>query len=184
MQRLNKSKKLKLLLKHKIFRDLTIKEMVSRFQGHIIAHQLKLFNDDEINPFEVLTKIYKKDTEYSFLNGLFNQTVYNEFEPSMLIWSSLTGEMRNHQSMSAHVDGNKSHEIETITLYTREKEDISNEESNLCTTFNDGFLYFPLDGLIIRYKCGYEIIHCNLTDTLHLSDLSRDIINWSRVHGP
>ena len=109
---------------------------------------------------------------------------YFLFESSLLVWSSLTGEMRNHESVSAHVDGNTNHEIETLTLFPRIP--INSIDTSYINPNKDmyGYLYFPLDGLVVKYMCGKHIIHCNLKMTLHLPDKSRNSTNWSKLQGP
>ena len=92
--------------------------------------------------------------------------------------------MRNHQAMAAHVDGNKTHQMETMSLFSRESLNATIDNSNLLNKSTDGYLYFPIDGLVIRIKCGKHYIHSYLTNTLHIPDISRNNINWSRVHGP
>ena len=105
-------------------------------------------------------------------------------ESALLVWSSMSGEMRNHQSVSAHCDGNTNHEIETLTLFPRipincEKKVYMSENKDMF-----GYLYLPLDALVLKYLCAKHIIHCNLQLTLHLPDSSRDDTNWSQLQGP
>ena len=57
------------------------------------------------------------------------------------------------------------------------------DEDNKCLT-TDGKLMFPCHGFGLQIKCGYDIVHCNLSNTCHVADSSRNSINWSKVHGP
>ena len=43
----------------------------------------------------------------------------SHFDCVLLEWCCSTGEMRNHQALTAHVDGNKSHSIETMSAFGR-----------------------------------------------------------------
>ena len=43
-----------------------------------------------------------------------------ETEALLLEWSCMTGEMRNHEDVGLHYDGNKSHEIETSAYFSKE----------------------------------------------------------------
>ena len=138
----------------------------------------------EKNPFQTLEQIFSLSDKYLKEMTLFMKRGYSKFHASLLVWSTTTGEMRNHQSTAAHIDGNISHEIESLSLYSRESNNTSISKSNLVTCNTDGYLFFPIDGLVIRYKCGVHLIHCNLKNTIHLSDNTRNKINWSRVHGP
>ena len=184
MYRINRKPKLKMLLRDETFRSITIKEMTSRIQSYLIAYHYSLLNDMETNPFLTLEEIFSLSDEYHKEMSLFMNRGYSKFHASLLVWSTTTGEMRNHQSTAAHLDGNISHEIESLSLYSRESNDTSIKKSNLVMSDTDGYLYFPIDGLVIRYKCGEHLIHCNLKHTIHLSDNTRNKINWSRVHGP
>ena len=107
-----------------------------------------------------------------------------KFESKLLSWSCGTGEMRNHQSVKAHFDGNKSHPVESMTLYGRVPINLKNMKTDIVNTMQDGYLILPLEGLTIKMKCGTTIIHCSLKNTIHLADNSRNTCNWSRVHGP
>ena len=184
MQRLTKSKKRKKMLYEKTLRDTEIKEMTSRMKGYIIASHLDLLPDKNINPFEKLVRIYNRDPKFVNTLSLFMNMGYTLLEASLLVWSCSSGEMRNHQAMAAHVDGNKTHQMETLSLFSRESSKALLSNCNLINKDTDGFLYFPIDGLVIRIKCGKNFIHSYLTNTLHIPDLSRNTMNWSRVHGP
>ena len=91
--------------------------------------------------------------------------------------------MHNHEALCAHKDSNKSHPVETITIYPRlpDFNDILRDRSyNLVP----GYLTFPLYGFNLEVKCGSEALHCSLRDTVHIPDHSRSISNWSKVQGP
>jgi hypothetical protein len=102
----------------------------------------------------------------------------------LICWSCSTGQMHNHTAIAAHTDGNKSHEIETLSLFgrlnSRHKKIIHKEVNNMVP----GVLCFPIDGLAIKIRCGKDVIHCCLKQTIHLPDNSRNHSNWSKVQGP
>ena len=73
--------------------------------------------------------------------------------------------------------------METLSLFPRCN--IDNETNgDINNAHVDGYVLFPLDGSIIKYLSGEQLLHCSLSNTLHLSDSSRNTYNWSRVHGP
>ena len=87
-------------------------------------------------------------------------------------------------AVHGHTDGNKSHPFETLSLFARLPLDVQNSMETVKMYFKDGYLYFPIDGVVVRYRIGRHIIHCNLKNTLHIPDESRNNKNWSKVTGP
>lgn len=83
--------------------------------------------------------------------------------------------MVNYSAIAAHMDGNKSHEVESLSFFSR---------SNSGTNQYNGYITFPLDGMILKMVPNSISIHCNLTQTIHVPDYSRNIFNWTRLHGP
>jgi hypothetical protein len=104
------------------------------------------------------------------------------FDDLLLDWALSSGEMRNHQACFAHIDGNKSEGIECLSVLGRI--DPSGTRNKLATNTVNGYLYFPLDRFVLEINTNTDTIHCKLENTIHLPDPSRDIKNWSRVHGP
>ena len=183
MQRMDHGGKLSKLLNDHILRDVTIKEMRSRLNAYILACHLSLIDEKEVLTLAKLNNIYIENEEYAQRMKLFKSQGHSKYESMLLVWSSTTGEMRNHQSLAAHVDGNKSHCMESLSLFPRLTKQLRKEQE---VEFDmvDGFVLCPLDGTIIKYLCGKQLLHCSLSNTLHLSDSSRNRLNWSRVHGP
>ena len=107
-----------------------------------------------------------------------------QFEAKLLSWACSTGEMRNHQAVKTHYDGNKSHPVETMSLFGRVPVNSKHLTVDDVTSMESGYLLLPLEGVTIKIQCGYDLIHCSLKSTLHLADNSRNTCNWSRVHGP
>ena len=108
----------------------------------------------------------------------------SELQAKLLSWACTTGEMRNHQAVNAHYDGNKSHPVETYSLFGRLSVNLRNMSVHLLDDLEDGYLILPLDCITLKLECGYDIMHCSLKDTLHLADSTRNSCNWSKVHGP
>jgi hypothetical protein len=183
MNRLDGKDKFNELKKNKSFRTITLNEMISRIQSFIIACQLKLNCKAYGNPFKSLNDVIKTHKSNKKVNFFLNKK-YSLFESMLLAWSCRTGEMRNHMSVKAHTDGNSSHSIETLSLFARIPMLSQYTRESINKYFKDGYLYFPIDGLVVKYKVGRHIIHCSLKNTLHLADKSRNDKNWSKVTGP
>ena len=118
MRKLNSNQKKKLMLKYTYLRSITIKEMLKRIQTIVIVYQFGLFKNMNNNPFEVLNNIIQNGSNSTFFRT-FTKMNYTKFESALLVWSCSTGESRNHRALTAHVDANKSNEIETLVLFGR-----------------------------------------------------------------
>ena len=92
----------------------------------------------------------------------------------LIKWMSTTGEQRNHHAVRCHVDKNCSKGFEIYSLFGR----CGVEEKE------DGILYLPLDNLCIKVKCDKQSLVCNLNNTPHVADPSRNRSNFSKVQGP
>ena len=49
----------------------------------------------------------------------FHNLGFCYFDAFLLAWGVSTGAMHNHEALCAHTDANKSHPVETLTLYPR-----------------------------------------------------------------
>ena len=85
---------------------------------------------------------------------------------------------------SIHLDGNKSHPVETMTLFGRISVNLKRMNVEMMKEFDHRYLLLPLEGVTIKLRCGFDIVHCSLKKTVHLADNSRNTCNWSRVHDP
>lgn len=110
----------------------------------------------------------------------------SQWQIFLLEYGCSTGEMRNHQALKAHTDGNKRHTLESMTLFAKvsDKDVVVDTASTLVSKMPRGKLIMLQEGVAIDMACGRDVIHCNLKHTLHLADETRDSINWTRVHGP
>ena len=183
MNKLNGKDKFKQLKSMKCYRSITINEMTSRLQSFIITTQMNLNCKKYGNPFENINKIIKGYKSNKIVD-CFRSMGYSTFHSIMLAWSCSSGEMRNHIAVHGHTDGNTSHPIETLSLFARIPllSPITIDTVNIY--FKDGYLYFPIDGIVLKYKVGRHVIHCNLRNTLHIPDDTRNNKNWSKVTGP
>ena len=113
----------------------------------------------------------------------FRRDGHSHFEAFLLAWGVSSGSMHNHKALCAHTDANKSHPVETLTLYPR-LPDTDAIHKTQKSDLSPGYLIFPLYGFTIQMVCGYSVLHCSLSSTVHLPDRSRSMSNWSKVHGP
>ena len=89
-------------------------------------------------------------------------------ESKLLSWACTTGEMRNHQAVKAHFDGNKSHPVETMSLFGRTPVNSKQLAVDHVKSMECGYLLLPLEGVTIKIQCGYDLLHCSLKSTITL----------------
>ena len=96
--------------------------------------------------------------------------------------------MRNHEHLKAHGDGNKSHFMETMTIFGRNHNSENLVNCNLSSRFANEVDHAKLVLLYcnttLGIDCGHDIIHSKLTNTVHVADRSRCCRDISKVHGP
>jgi len=102
----------------------------------------------------------------------------------LLEWATSTGEMRNPEACYCHTDGNKSHFMETMWLGG--KVDLKDQSSSTTKVkgMTNGKLVLPVQGVIFDVRCGSDLLHLCLKNTMHAADETRDRLNFTRVHGP
>ena len=181
MQRLSKRSKKKLVLESHVQREILLQEMKSRFTAMLILECENLLEEDVLQRhLNKMKEVLECDKD---IIEKFKEKNYTPFDSFLLAWGVSTGAMHNHEALCAHTDANKSHPVETLTLYPRvpdTDETYQKKKSNLYP----GYLTFPLYGFNIQIDSGFTILHCSLRDTVHLPDHSRSMSNWSKVHGP
>ena len=159
--------------------NLSHREMISRLRSFSLLHEEGILCYQEtILPF------LKYDKERIDMEFKFKSIGCTNLEAKLLSWSCRTGEMRNHQSVKAHYDGNKCHPVETMSLFGRLPINIKNMTTQVLQNLRSGYLILPLEGVTIQMNCGTTLVHCSLKKTVHLADNTRDTCNWTRVHGP
>jgi hypothetical protein len=167
MSRVNKHKKGQDLKSSGAYRNNVIAEMMSRIESLIIAKEMNLLEMDD--PFATL-----KSNNSKF-----------ERNDSLIAYACTTGEMRNYSALAAHVDGNKSHEVETLAYNGRVfPAEVRENHSLIVDDFCPAYLFCCYAGVVITVNVGRQIIHCNLKSILHVPDSSRNYTNYSRAYGP
>jgi hypothetical protein len=107
------------------------------------------------------------------------------WEAILLEWACWTGEMCNHQALAAHKDGNRSHPMETLTLFGRKRvEDPTDDACRIVREYKDGMLALPYQHAVLYLEAAVDVWHVGLKNTIHVPDRTRDTDNWTKVHGP
>lgn len=113
------------------------------------------------------------DEYFPLLHQMLFDNVNQPIEETLVSWMVKTGEIRNHQSVACHVDGNSSHLYEVYSLFQRH----GMEKRN-------GYIYLPLSNLCVEIECNMQSMVCNFTNVPHVADETRDTYNFSKVQGP
>jgi hypothetical protein len=108
----------------------------------------------------------------------------SHWEIVLLEWAASTGEMRNHEACHSHEDGNNSHFLETV--WFGGKVDLKDQSSSTTKAkgMTSGKLVLPIQGVTLDVRCGSDLLHLSLKNTMHAADETRNRLNFSRVHGP
>ena len=180
MQKIDKRQKKYIVLHNRLQQRILLEEMKSRFTSLLVLESINTL------PCDVTTKHIEKMKqvlEDKLTIDKFRNYGHSHFEAFLLAWGVSTGSMHNHEALCAHTDANKSHPVETLSLYPRlpDTDEIYQRKK---TDLSPGYLIFPLYGFTIQMLCGYSVLHCSLRNTVHLPDRSRSMSNWSKVHGP
>ena len=179
MKRYNSKQKFNSVLKSTAYQRILVKEMISRLRTFIILDKERLI------PIErTLSSFKNNDKTRKLMEEKFISIGKTRLESKLLSWACSTGEMRNHQAVKSHYDGNKSHPVETMSIFGRLPVNMEQLTPEYVRKMKPGYLLFPLEGITIEMSCGYDLMHCSLKSTLHLADNTRNTINWTRVHGP
>ena len=180
MQRITKRRKYYIVSTSAVQQRILLEEMKSRFTSLLVLEsanylECKVIQDHISKMRKVLDEDKKKIDEF--------HKDHSHFDAFLLAWGVSSGAMHNHEALCAHTDANKSHPVETLTLYPK----MPDSDAVYRTSRSDltsGYLSFPLYGFNIELECGFSVIHSSLQKTVHLPDHSRSMSNWSKVHGP
>ena len=153
--------------------------MRSRFTVMLILEEMNIIPCNVMKSHLKKMENVLKDT---VVIDQFRRLNFSHFDLFLLAWGVSTGAMHNHEALCAHTDANKSHPVETMTIYPRLPDSFTTEEGR--KKLIPAYLTFPLYGFNLKIKCGSQIVHCSLCDTVHLPDQSRSMSNWSKVQGP
>lgn len=182
LYRADKRKKLQTMKDFESERIKTIAEMRSRLRGFAAVEITNLTKGAPIWESFIASIGIAESTQLAW-KALDPRLSF--FDIVLLEWACSTGEMRNHQALAAHVDGNKSHFMEAYTVWGKVP---TNEEKRGNTTIvaemMPAKLGLPHLGLALVSRCGRDAWHLQLKNTIHAADPSRDQYNWSWVHGP
>jgi hypothetical protein len=182
MHRQNKDKKREELHYDAAVRRKTINEMESRIKSLVISTEYKMETKDTIwNTFLVAAQ--KTNEEMIRYWKKIDQNL-SPWEIFLIIYAGNTGEMQNHQAMGLHVDGNRSHFAESMTMWGKVPKGCTENKNSLVRKMTPGIVSIPLLGMGIRLRCGRDVMHCQFTETMHCADPTRYDLNWSWVHGP
>lgn len=190
MRRNDRHNKKNSLMDSKVLRSKTLLEMRSRLKCFAVTVKLGLDKQGECK------NTIESDIWSSFLNASRVpvpqlETTWKKVDASLTLfdmvlleWSCCTGEMRNHMAIAAHEDGNKSHYVETEMVFPKIPCNDKRTSSSIVLESNPGLVAFPFQGFSIKLRCGKDVAHLQLRNTMHLPDNTRDTSNWSWVHGP
>lgn len=178
------------------FRDYCVMEEITRLHTMLILEQFNLLDKNS-------TESYVQVVRH---NVMLSKTIgdkceewanhYTKLELGLLNACQFFDTDNNHSALSAHVDGNRGSNIETLSLIGRLP--ISTSESfiedkaekkiksksmyhKILKDMKGGFLFLPMDGIIIKISIGDMLLNCNFDNTIHLPDLERGIYNFSRT---
>ena len=179
MRRLSSHQKFKMVLKNVQYQNILVNEMISRLRCFVILHEKGIMSF-----MSIVKSFLEQSDRRASMHAAFVSIGRSNLEAKLLSWACSTGEMRNHMAVKAHVDGNSSHPVETMTLFGRLPTNKDNYNFKSLHEQKDGYLILPLEGITLKIRCGYDIIHCSLQKTMHVADNSRNTCNWSKVHGP
>ena len=184
MRRNNRRNKKNSLLDSKVLRSKILSEMKSRLRSFAVTVELGLNKQGELNiwsSFLNASGVPVSELEMTWKKVDASLTL---FDMVLLNWSCCTGEMRNHMAIAAHEDGNKSHYMETEMVFPKIPCNDMRTSSSIVRESKPGLLAFPFQGFAIELRCGKDVAHMQLKNTMHLPDNTRDMSNWSWVHGP
>jgi hypothetical protein len=181
MSRLTKAKKKDMAFACKHTRQKLIAEMKSRFLFLLIVVECGLGDATKLfSSFAEACGRHIGDSQ----QWKKRDVALSEFDCLLLEYACGTGEMRNHQPLSAHKDSNKSHPVESMTVFGKVAVDDVQTSGTLVQNMKNALLIQPFEGLVWEMRCGRDVLHSCFMNTWHLPDLSRGSWNWSSVHGP
>lgn len=185
MVRQNKTQKRRDVLANEDVQAKEVAEMTSRVAAAVVTVALGLVGGKAKR--EAL-KCLKEAISTVCRANPWSNTTYGDslWKCVMLEYSCKSGEMRNHEALKCHVDGNKSHWMESMTLFPKVAANDDRPSSEIMRYVErvPGVLSFPFLGFGMRMRCGRDVLHLKLKDTPHVADGTRGVYNWSWVHGP
>lgn len=171
--------------------------LVSRGMSRLItAIMLEHFEIDSSNTAKGLLEWIDIDLKKK-INKSRKDSSFMRLCDSLRRYMCTFGRTNNFQALAAHKDGNSVSKMESLMINGRvTREDVESARQILQTkhltdecyehvrsNMTDGYLFLPLDGIVLRMRGGADIMNCNLDNTIHVADLSRNAANFSMVEG-
>ena len=83
------------------------------------------------------------DKYFSNLSQILANSVRDSIEHCLVLWMKSTGDMRNCQVLASHSDTNRSHDVETCSLFHRAGS--AKKDVLLCSPLDDAFVRVACD---------------------------------------
>jgi len=116
------------------------------------------------------------------------QDTWTNIQPPIPLWHRVLLEfaccgcnVRNHQAVAAHIDGNPNHFLEGMMLFPVVAANCEAPSSRLVNNSTPGILCLPLMGVAFEISCGRDGLQLQLANTIHIADSSRGSNNVSTV---
>ncbi len=183
MTRSSKNAKKEMTIKEPSLKRKTLAEMEKRIRAMAIMFHFGLMRKEKDVVDTFLKTLEKVQDDH--LNGLLQNSPFkckSLYKHILLSWACITGEMRNNQALANHCDANKGNDLESLTMWGRVPDNDKRSATTVVANMTDGLLVMTLQGFAVRTRCGIDVIHCRLINTMHMPDRSRDDRNWSYVH--
>jgi hypothetical protein len=165
------------------YRRILIEEMKSRLQACAILVAVGYGRFDQLfgTFLDAMDRMSDQEPVWKDVDSSLSS-----FEALLLEYACDTGEMRNHMAVAAHVDGNRSHCLESMTVYGRVAKSDKRTPKRIMDYMKSkqsGGLAIIHHGIYAKVEPG-SLFHLQLKDSYHAADHSRGFLNWTRVHGP
>ena len=181
------SKRSKRLLLYNDFhaRLKTLLEMQSRLKALLVIQKLQLNHNIPIwTTFHNAIQQTQHKLKTKLCSWRMIDPALSFFQIVLLEWAATTGDMQNHRALAAHTDGNKSHFLESMTVFGRVPGNAQGTTTTIANTMTPGQLLFPFQAFGLIVRPGKDALHLQCKNTMHVPDTSRNELNWSWVHGP
>ena len=139
MRRIDKKEKSNEYIVNETKRKFCIQEMKQWLKSLVIAFSLDLLTTKE-HPLMLLSMIFTNNKDRV---DIFVAMGHSIFDALLITWACNTGAMNNYCAIAAHTDGNKSHEVETLSMFTRVPTSNIEEYPENHKSFA-GYLFFPI----------------------------------------
>ena len=188
MNRLDKKSKRREALGSSAMRERHIREMEARVRILALVDHLKM--EEEAKEENLLWGSFQKAMRKTLAEGPGSD--WCQCEPKLGLWERIlleyacgTGEMRNHEPLAVHCDGNKSHLLESMTGFPRyAKTDYHRSATDILKDCQKMYLAAPFDGFCMGIQPGKDAVALQFARTWHAPDHSRGEKNTSFCHGP